>query len=54
LLADSRHLIVAARQQAARQVNSALVTLYWRVGPRLRSDILKAKQAEYGEQIVAT
>ena len=38
----------------ARQVNSALVLLYWRVGQRIRKDILKEKRADYGEQIVAT
>jgi hypothetical protein len=38
----------------ARQVNSALVTLYWQVGKRIREDVLKEKRAEYGEQIVAT
>jgi len=38
----------------ARQVNSALVMLYWRVGRRIRKDILKQKRADYGEQIVGT
>ena len=38
----------------ARQVNSALVLLYWRVGQRIRRDVLKEKRAEYGEEIVAT
>jgi len=38
----------------ARQVNSALAVLYWRVGKRIRQDILKEKRAEYGEEIVAT
>ena len=47
LLKDLRELI-----EAARQVNSALVLLYWRIGKRIRQDILKEKRAEYGEQIV--
>ena len=38
----------------ARQVNSALVLLYWRVGRRIYEGILREKRAEYGEQIVAT
>ncbi|MBM4347394.1 MAG: DUF1016 domain-containing protein, partial [Deltaproteobacteria bacterium] len=42
-----------ARQDVARQVNSALVLLYWRVGKRIHQDILKEKRAEYGEQIVS-
>jgi hypothetical protein len=54
LLGDLRQLIAEARQDVARQVNSALVLLYWRVGQRIRKDILKEKRAEYGEEIVAT
>jgi predicted nuclease of restriction endonuclease-like (RecB) superfamily len=54
LLKDLRELIAAVRQDVARQVNSALVLLYWRVGNRIRQDILREKRAEYGEQIVAT
>ena len=54
LLGDLRQLIAEARQDVARQVNSALVLLYWRVGKRIRQDILKEKRAEYGEQIVPT
>ncbi len=52
LFQDLRVLIIEARQGVARQVNSALVFLYWRVGKRIRQDILKEKRAEYGEQIL--
>ncbi len=54
LFEDLRVLIMEARQDVARQVNSALVLLYWRVGKRIRQDILKEKRAEYGEEIVPT
>src|SRR4030043_1005354 len=54
LFQDLRGLIIEARQDVARQVNSALVFLYWRVGKRIRQDILKEKRAEYGEEIVST
>jgi len=53
LLSDLRQLIAEARRDVARQVNSALVLLYWRVGKRIRQDILKEKRAEYGRQIVS-
>ncbi len=53
LVRDLRELITQARQDVTRQVNSALVLLYWRVGQRIRRDILREKRAEYGEQIVA-
>jgi hypothetical protein len=54
LFQDLRSLIIEARQDVARQVNSALVLPYWRVGQRIRQDILKEKRAEYGEEIVPT
>jgi predicted nuclease of restriction endonuclease-like (RecB) superfamily len=54
LLNDLRTLIVEARQDVARSVNSALVLLYWKVGQRIKQDILKEKRAEYGEEIVPT
>jgi len=53
LLKDLRELIAEARQDVARQVNSTLVLLYWRVGKRIQQNILKEKRAEYGEQIVS-
>lgn len=54
LLADVRGLIEAARRQVARAVNSALVTLYWHIGRRLRQEVLGEERAEYGQQIVST
>jgi predicted nuclease of restriction endonuclease-like (RecB) superfamily len=54
LLEDVRELILTARQSVARAANAGLVALYWRVGDRIRQDILQEKRAEYGEQIVAT
>jgi len=54
LLKDLRELIADARQDVARQVNSALVLLYWRIGKRIRQDVLKEKRAGYGEQILPT
>jgi len=54
LFKDLRELIIEARQNVARSVNSALVMLYWRVGQRIRQDILKEKRAGYGEEIVPT
>jgi len=45
LFKDLRVLIIEARQDVARQVNSALVLLYWRVGKRIHQDILKEKRS---------
>jgi hypothetical protein len=54
LRSDVRGLILAAREQVARAVDSGLVTLYWHIGRRVHQDILKARRAEYGAEIVAT
>lgn len=54
LLSDLRRMIAEARQDTARSVNSALVMLYWKVGQRIRKDLLKEKRADYGEKIVPT
>jgi len=53
LLTDVREMILATRQTVAQGVNSALATLYWEIGRRIRQDVLKSKRAGYGEQIVA-
>ena len=54
LLSDIRGLIEQARQQVAWTVNSAMVSLYWHIGTRIRADVLHEQRTEYGEQIVST
>jgi len=54
LLSDLRMLIAETRQYVAWSVNSALLILYWKVGQRIRQDILKGKRAAYGREIVVT
>lgn len=54
LLTDVRQLIADAREATATAVNSALVLLYWRVGHRIRTEVLGSKRADYGGQIVST
>jgi hypothetical protein len=53
LLADVRGLILVAREGAARAVNAGLTILYWEIGNRIHTDVLKETRAEYGEQIVS-
>jgi predicted nuclease of restriction endonuclease-like (RecB) superfamily len=54
LLADIRQLIDSARQRVAVAVNAELTMLYWRVGQRIRTEVLKGERAAYGQQIVQT
>ena len=53
LLADVRRLIVEARQRLAATVNAELTLLYWRIGQRIRADVLGGERAEYGRRVVA-
>lgn len=53
LLGDIRQVIEAAREQTARAVNSALVSMYWQIGKRIREDVLQNERAEYGKEIVS-
>ena len=52
LLRDLRQLIEGGRWQAARSVNSELVLLYWRMGKRLRGEVVGTKRAAYGKRVV--
>lgn len=54
LLGDLRQLIEATREQSARAVNSTLVIMYWRIGQRIRADVLQNERAEYGKEILQT
>ena len=54
LLRDLRDLIQSTRTGLAQAVNSALVPLYWQVGQRIRSDVLKSRRATYGDEICST
>jgi predicted nuclease of restriction endonuclease-like (RecB) superfamily len=54
LLADVRRLILQTREAVAQAVNSALVLLYWQIGQRIRTEVLKEKRATYGDEICST
>jgi predicted nuclease of restriction endonuclease-like (RecB) superfamily len=54
VLDDLRLLIQQARSHVASTANIAQTLLYWRVGSRVRREVLGQARAEYGEQIVST
>lgn len=54
LLKAIRKLIEETRIGVATAVNAGLTLLYWRIGKRIRQDILKEKRAGYGDEIVST
>ncbi len=51
-LDDLRHVITETRSAVAVTVNAGMTLLYWRVGVRIRREILRNERAEYGEQIL--
>ena len=54
LLTDLRQLIEQARQTAAAAVNAGLTLMYWRIGQRIRTEVLGGQRAGYGEEIVVS
>ncbi len=53
LMDELRQWIQQARISAARVVDERLCGLYWRIGTRIRMEILKEQRAEYGAGIVS-
>lgn len=54
LLGGIRELIDAARQRVTAAVNSELSMLYWRIGQRIHTQVLRRRRAGYGEEILPT
>jgi predicted nuclease of restriction endonuclease-like (RecB) superfamily len=54
LLTYLQQLIRSARERVATAVNTELTMLYWRIGGRLRKEILQEQRAAYGKQIIDT
>lgn len=54
LLGDLRQMIESTRQSVASTINASLTALYWKIGYRIRLEILKEERAEYGRSIVAS
>jgi DUF1016 N-terminal domain len=53
VLANDIHaLIHAARTNLASTVNAGLTLLYWRLGNRIRNEVLGGERGNYGEQVV--
>lgn len=54
LLSDLRCMIDETRRSIASTVNAGMTLLYWRIGARIRSEVLNNERAEYGKAIVST
>jgi len=54
LFNDIQRLIEEARSVVSQTVNTGVTLLYWKIGERINSEVLKNKRAEYGKEIVVT
>jgi predicted nuclease of restriction endonuclease-like (RecB) superfamily len=54
LIQDVRRIIEESRASVAAAVNTGMTMLYWRIGQRVRQEILQEDRATYGDAIVAT
>lgn len=54
LLLDLHNMIDLTHKSIASAVNTGLTMLYWRVGNRIRKEILQDERAEYGQEIVVS
>lgn len=52
LIGDIRALIEETRSAVAVTVNAGLTLLYWRVGLRIREEVLNGERADYGKAIL--
>jgi predicted nuclease of restriction endonuclease-like (RecB) superfamily len=54
IAADVRSMILQTREGVAQIVNSGITLLYWRIGKRIQTEVLKNERAEYGKETVST
>ena len=54
LVNDIRSLIADAKAHVVSAANATLTLLYWRIGQRIRVEVLSGERAAYGEEIVVT
>lgn len=54
LFSDISSLIEHSKSQVATVVNTTLVSLYWKIGARIKTDVLHDQRASYGKQVVAS
>lgn len=45
-------LVKASRNNIAATVNSEITLLYWKIGSKIKQEILNDTRAEYGKQVI--
>lgn len=52
LFQDLAQIIEEGKKQVTIQINSTLTLVYWQVGHRINSELLRQERAAYGKEIV--
>ena len=52
LVVEIKQIIEQSKQLFAVSVNAQITQLYWAIGRKLYTEVLKEQRAEYGKQIV--
>jgi hypothetical protein len=51
-ISEIKSLIESSKQNIAVSVNAEMTILYWQIGQRINSEVLKDNRAEYGKEII--
>lgn len=54
LLKDIKQIIEQSKRNVAIAVNAEMTIIYWKVGQRMRTEVLNNKRAGYGEEVIKT
>jgi predicted nuclease of restriction endonuclease-like (RecB) superfamily len=54
LVSEIKTIIEQSKQQLAVAVNATISMLYWQIGNRINTEILKNQRAEYGKEIIVS
>ena len=47
-----KNIIDTSKEQAIVQVNNTMILSYWKIGERLKKEVLKEKRAAYGKEVI--
>jgi predicted nuclease of restriction endonuclease-like (RecB) superfamily len=52
ILSDLCKIVDSSKHSVARVLSSSMTLLYWRIGERIKTDLIKLDRAEYGQSII--
>jgi hypothetical protein len=52
ILSDIHEIIIGSKTKIAKVLSSSMMILYWRIGERIKKDIIKLERAEDGKKVI--